>query len=272
MYEIVHVSLDRIHPNPFQTRSATRPEHVEKLAASILSLGLLEPPQAREMTRQPSHYQLVFGHTRFAAFELLHKRHPNDVRFAKLPLLPVRLDDQQMFESSISENLAREDISPIARARALQTYIRMFNATQTACGKLFSLSQGAVSNLIRLLNLPDAVIEIVDHGVLSERQARALLELQPHEAISVAQGATRREDGHRPAYVAERIRKIKARKRREDMGLPGTQPGHPSDTPLLAPEACPCCWKVPRNYVRGREGWRCGECSGAVKVSVVFAN
>lgn len=268
MYEITRIPLDRIHPNPFQTRSAIHKDHIDRLAASIYEQGLLQVPQAREKPRAPGQYQLVFGHSRLAAFQLLHQRHPDDERWARLPLIIVQLNDQLMFESCIAENASREDISPIARARALQTYIRMFDASQTEVGKLFGLSQGAVSNLIRLLSLPDQVIEIVDRRILSERLARALLEVTPAEAISIAVSATKHDEGHRASYVNERIRKIKARVRKEQLAaMPSAIEGD-SDKPLLGPDACPHCWQVPRSYVRGREGWRCGACGGAVKVAV----
>lgn len=250
--------LDCIQPNPFQARTAQRPEHIERLADSILTDGLLEPPQARQSPDERGRYQLVFGHTRFAAYRLLRQRHPRDERFARMPLIAVALDDRRMFERGIAENLAREDISPIARARALKAYTERFGATQAESGKLFGLSQGGVSNLIRLLSLPPEVVEIVDCGGISERQARSLLDAPPAEALAIARAAVARHEDKRPSFIAERLRKLRA-----------PRVAHTPAEVTLSPDACPGCWRVPRSYTRDREGWRCGDCGARVKVSVV---
>lgn len=265
MVEIVEVSLDCIHPNPFQTRKVKNPEHVERLAASIEQIGLQEPPQARAMPLKPGHYELVFGHTRFAAFQLLHRRHPNDPRFARMPLYKVRLSDRQMFEGGVTENIDRQDISCIERALALKTYIEKFNATQKDCGRLFGLSQGAVSNLLRLLRLPQPVVEIVQQGILPERSARMLVNLPPEDAIRIAKAAAQRDEDVRSAYVE--------RCARESRGMSAGAPANEqvtrrrnADDATLASDACPCCWKRPKSYVRVGREWRCGECDGVVQV------
>jgi ParB family chromosome partitioning protein len=271
MVEIVEVSLDCIHPNPFQTRRHMNPSHVEKLAASIEQMGLQEPPQARALPLKPGHYELVFGHTRFAAFRLLHKRHPNEPRFARMPLYKVRLTDRQMFEGGVAENIDRQDISCIERAVALKTYIEKFNATQKDCGRLFGLTQGAVSNLLRLLRLPQPVVEIVQQGILPERSARMLVNLAPEDAIRIAKAAAQRDEDVRSAYVE--------RCARESRGLANGPVSN--DRPsikrinageaVLGEDACPCCWKRPKSYVRVGRVWRCGECDGVVQVSVLMA-
>lgn len=268
MVEIVEVSLDCIHPNPFQTRKVMKAAHVEKLAASIAELGLQEPPQARTMPLQPGHYELVFGHTRFAAFQLLHKRHPKEPKFARMPLYKVRLSDRQMFEGGVTENIDRQDISCIERALALKTYIEKFRATQKDCGRLFGLSQGAVSNLIRLLRLPQPVVEIVQQGLLPERSARLLVNLAPEDAIRIAKAAAQRDEDVRSAYVERCARE--ARGQAAPAGDRVAVRRAPSGDTLLAPDACPCCWKRPKSYVRVGREWRCGECEGVVFVSVAL--
>lgn len=271
MVEIVEVSLDCIHPNPFQTRKVNNREHVERLAASIAQIGLQEPPQARAMPAKPGHYELVFGHTRFAAFQLLHKRHLDEPRFARMPLYKVRLSDRQMFEGGVTENIDRQDISCIERALALKMYIEKFNATQKDCGRLFGLSQGAVSNLLRLLRLPQPVIEIVQHGVLPERSARMLVNVAPEDAIRIAKAAAQRDEDVRSAYVERCARESRG------LGNGHLSNGHaprkrmPNDEATLASDACPCCWKRPKSYLRVGRVWRCGECDGVVQVGVLLA-
>ena len=284
MLEPLEVPLDYIHPNPFQARRAIRPEHVERMANSIESLGLQQPPQARPKLGAPGHYELVFGHTRFAAFRLLLQRHPDDLRWARMPLFRVALDDRGMFEAGMSENLDREDITCIDRAQALKTYIERFNATQRECGRLFGLTQGAVSNLLRLLRLPREVIEIVQRGVIAERSARLLVMLEPDEAIRIARGAARRSEDARSDYVVRSARDARARMRYQagqkttvddsdllrNSSARGRRRLVTTDRSSLAPGACPHCWRVPKYYAREGTVWLCGECGRPVQVSVTL--
>ena len=283
MLEPLEVPLDHIHPNPFQARRAIRPEHVERLAASIESLGLQQPPQARPKPGMPGHYELVFGHTRFAAFRLLHQRQPDDSRWVRMPLFQVALDDRGMFEAGMSENLDREDLTCIDQAQALKTYIERFNATQRECGRLFGLTQGAVSNLLRLLRLPPEVIEIVQRGVIAERSARLLVMLEPDEAIRIARGAARRPEEARSDYVARSAREARARMRYQAgqkkaagdddlLRISGARGRRlvTAERSSLAPGACPHCWRVPKRYAREGMEWLCGECGRPVRVSVTL--
>jgi ParB family chromosome partitioning protein len=272
MVEIVEVTLDCIHPNPFQTRKVNNREHVERLAASIAQIGLQEPPQARAMPLKPGHYELVFGHTRFAAFQLLHKRHPNEPRFARMPLYKVRLSDRQMFEGGVTENIDRQDISCIERALALKLYIEKFNATQKDCGRLFGLSQGAVSNLLRLLRLPQPVIEIVQHGILPERSARMLVNVNPDDAIRIAKAAAQRDEDVRSAYVERCARESRGLAESPSANGNATMKRINAGEVMLGSDACPCCWKRPKSYVRVGQVWRCGECDGVVQLNIVLAH
>ena len=284
MLDLTEVLLDQIHSNPFQARRVIRPEHVERLAASIESLGLQQPPQARPKLGAPGHFELVFGHTRFAAFRLLHQRCPDDPRWVQMPLIHVQLDDRGMFEAGMSENLDREDITCIDRAVALKTYIERFTATQRECGKLFGLTQGAVSNLLRLLRLPPEVIETVQKSVIPERAARLLVTLDPDEAVRIVRGAARRPDDIRADYVARCAREARARMHRStvrepsDTSRPGAiHHGHGRTTLVaterssLPPAACPNCWHVPKRYTREGRDWWCGDCGRPVRVNVTLA-
>ncbi|NJM41166.1 MAG: ParB/RepB/Spo0J family partition protein [Anaerolineae bacterium] len=279
MFKILEVALDCIGPNPYQQRTVVNPKHVENLAISIASEGLQQPPQAREKPGSPGHYQLVFGHNRFAAYQKLRSEHPDNSVYTKMPLLLVTLDERQMFEGGVTENLQREDISPIAKARALKLYIEKFNASQRECGTLFGISQGAVSNLIRLLSLPNEVIDIADTRVLSERVTRRLVGLPDEVALKIARGAAKHDEDARPEYVNRCLREVKAltqsTSEARDRGCKnkshnGQARSNGIDQPLLEPEACPCCYKTPKTYVRDGRQWRCGQCQSVVQLSVLM--
>lgn len=267
MLQIVEVELDHIHANRFQARTYINRARVAQLAESIREVGLQEPPQAREIPNEPGHYQLVFGHTRLAAFRLLHTQHPEDPHWERMPLIVVQLDDRQMFEGGIIENRHREGISAIATALALQTFADTFNASQTECGKLFGLSQGAVSNHVRLLTLPPPVRDLIDKGLLSERLARMLIRLSPEDAIRIANDAVRRHDGMRMSFVMQQVRACheKSGKRAPQGRKRRLVEANTSD---FAPDVCPLCWKTPKTLSRKGSTWVCGDCHGNVRVGL----
>jgi ParB family chromosome partitioning protein len=176
-----------------------------------------------------------------------------------------------MFEGGVSENIDRQDISCIERALALKTYIEKFNATQKDCGRLFGLSQGAVSNLLRLLRLPQPVIDIVQQGILPERSARMLVNLAPDDAIRIAKAAAQRDEDVRSAYVERCVRESRGLSNGHLTHAQAPRKRMPNDDATLSSDACPCCWKRPKSYVRVGREWRCAECDGVVQVNVLLA-
>lgn len=173
MGEQVMVDLKLIDPNPYQMRQAEDPTAVAELAASIQRSGLLERPSAR---RAGERWQLVFGHTRLAAFRLLAKQ---DSQYAQMPLEVVgELDDRQMFELGLAENLKRRQLNAIEVAHALKTYMDQFQATSEEAGELFGLQASTVRGKVRLLELPKPVQEKLAAGELSEGNARVVLAAQ----------------------------------------------------------------------------------------------
>ena len=171
--------LDRIEPNPFQVRLAEDPEHVTKVALSIAHSGLLQNPVGRQVGE---HVQLAFGHTRLAAYRRLRDE---DIaaggtggEWLSLPVDVRELTDLELFELAIRENIDRKDLTPIEEARAMSTYREVFGRTSAQIGELFGLSDSAVRNRMRLLELPRPVQESVDSGGITENTARKLLTVQ----------------------------------------------------------------------------------------------
>lgn len=162
------IPTEQIKPNPWQPRTSVDPAAISELAESIAAQGLLQPPLARAID---GHYELAFGHRRLLAWQNARPGEP-------MPLQVGDLTDRQMAEQAVTENAARLDLNPIERAQAIKRLVDEFHLTQLEVGKLFGLaSQGAVSNMLRLLQLPADVQQLLASGQIAERHARALLPL-----------------------------------------------------------------------------------------------
>jgi ParB family chromosome partitioning protein len=265
-FEPVAVLLDHIHNNPYQPRQRVDPIRVQSLADSIREQGLQQPPQAREKPGVRGCYELVFGHRRTAAYRLLRDLEPHNPKWQRIPLfvVPATFDNQRMFEAAISENAQREDISPIAKALALQRYIQEFRASQSKAGQMFGLtSQGAVSNLLRLIKLPSEVKDLVEQGVINEFRARQMLSLEADDAVGLARELAQRNPEQRDSYfrvnfplLLRKSTPTKPRSRRTQQRRAGR---------------CPCCYTVPAQYTHGEVGWQCGSCGAFVGMAVTVA-
>jgi ParB/RepB/Spo0J family partition protein len=186
--EIHDISLDNIDPNPFNTRTQDPdPDYINGLATSIAINGLLQAPVGRWSPTQDNHIELAAGHNRLAAYRRLATSSAGERktrgwsdrdRFLYIPIHIRPLTDEQMFEINVAENEQRRDLTPIERARAIHEYITTFERTSTQAGQLFGLSDGAIRNYIRLLNLPEPVKDLVATGDLSQATARKLLTAQ----------------------------------------------------------------------------------------------
>ncbi len=172
--------LENVLPNPFQTRGQEDPEHVQQLMESIRASGLLQWPVARQSLADPKKVELAFGHSRLAAYKKLYEEEQPKYKdadtnpYAKLPLEIRELNDQQMFELAVRENRDRKDLTPIEEARAMVLYRNKFGKTSAEIGELFQLSDSAVRNRMRLLQLPANVQAEIGKSI-AEGTARILL-------------------------------------------------------------------------------------------------
>ncbi|MHB0922589.1 MAG: ParB/RepB/Spo0J family partition protein [Bellilinea sp.] len=181
--------LDLFDPNPYQPRSVHDPEHIKALAISIAEQGLLQTPVGRLKVEFGigTRVQLAFGHSRLEAYKFLHET--GNSGFDKMPVSLQKLTDEQMFALVITENAQRRDLTVIETARAMKRYRDDFNKTSAEIGELFGLSESAVRNKIRLLNLPADVLAAIETNPVSERVTRELLKLYdlPEEARKTAE-------------------------------------------------------------------------------------
>jgi ParB/RepB/Spo0J family partition protein len=187
------VALGEIDCNPWQVR-ADDPAHVMDVAHSISEHVLLQPGLGRRCA--DGRVQLALGHTRLAAYRYLDEQFGVKGNgqagdwYTAFPVIVRELSDEQMAAYAIEENFKRKDLSGIEKARALQRYCADFGKTQAEAGERFSLGQSAVSHLLRLLELPAPVQELVNAGALPERFARQLVSLArvaPEDVVQAAQ-------------------------------------------------------------------------------------
>lgn len=169
---VQNFNLEQVLPNPFQTRQSEDQEHVQSLAMSIAEQTMLQIPSARPSAADDQKVELVFGHSRLAAYKFLSAA--GNTGFESIPLNLVEMTDEQMFQAAVAENRERKDLTPIEEALAMQVYIDQFHKTSAEVGELFHLSDSAVRGKMRLLNIPDEIKPLVGKSI-TEGAARELI-------------------------------------------------------------------------------------------------
>ena len=163
--ELAHIPLDQIHPNPRQPRKRFEHESTAGLADSLRAQGLIQPVVLRP--RIEGGYELIAGERRWRA-----------AREAGLPALPAVIreaDDRETLLLGLVENVARENLSPVEEARGYAVLLDEFELSLGDVSERVGRSKPAVSNKLRLLDLPDDVLAMVERGELTEGHARAVL-------------------------------------------------------------------------------------------------
>lgn len=169
--------LSFMQPGPFQPRRDMHQESLEELAASIKTNGVIQPIVVRPRpagTAGTAKYEIVAGERRWQAAKL--------AGLADIPVILRELSDGEAVAVALIENIQREQLTPAEEARTLQRLIRESRLTHEAVGKAVGRSRAAVTNLIRLLDLPAQVIALIDAKQLSMGHARALLGLEDEAA------------------------------------------------------------------------------------------
>lgn len=173
--QVLDLPIGSIRPNPHQPRREFDPEELGELASSISQLGVLQPLSVR---RTPGGWELIAGERRLRAAEL--------AGLSCVPCLPVEADDDASALLALVENLQRKDLDVWEEAAALRRLIDHHHLSQEEAARRVGKSQSAVANKLRLLKLPEDVIEVLRAHRLSERHARALLRLDSAELQRVA--------------------------------------------------------------------------------------
>ena len=167
---ILQIPIDEIIPNRFQPRLNFEDRGLEELAASIKQHGIIQPLVLR---RVEDKYEIIAGERRYKAAGI--------AGLTKVPAIIADIDDNKSAEVAIVENVQRRDLSAIEEARSYKNLLDKGYLTQAELAKKMGLSQSAIANKLRLLNLDEEVQKALINGEISERHARSLLVLPTHE-------------------------------------------------------------------------------------------
>jgi ParB family chromosome partitioning protein len=168
--ELRPLPVSLIDPNPNQPRSAVDEDGLVALAESVRANGVLQPVLVRPT--KGGRYELIAGERRWRAAKL--------AGLEEVPGVVRPHDDAASIELALVENMAREDLNPIDEARACSALVEELGLTREEVGRRVGRSRVAVSNLTRLLDLPDEAIALIERGDLSEGHGRALLLAPDH--------------------------------------------------------------------------------------------
>jgi ParB family chromosome partitioning protein len=173
--QIVHLAPEKIHDNPWQPRASIDPEDLRELAESIYEQGLLQPPVARFSEEFGSECQLAFGHRRVAAIRLLIQE---DRWEGNIPVSVQELTDADMVLMALAENSKRKDLTILEEVRTYDKALAEVKGLKIQhLANSIGMSRSALSNLLRLLNLPDVAVDCIETGQLTPAAARELLVL-----------------------------------------------------------------------------------------------
>lgn len=193
--------IKNIAANPYQPRCNFDEEKLQELAASIKEFGVVQPVVVRKKGRS---YELVAGERRLRAAGL--------AGLTKVPAIVKDYDDAKMMEIALIENIQRHDLNPIEEAQGLRRLMQEFKLTQEQTAEKVGRSRSAVTNILRLLNLPEQVQKQIINGVLTMGQAKQLLGLpKPEQMCEVAEAII--ANGWSSRMTEEVVRNLKEGKK-----------------------------------------------------------
>jgi len=192
------IRVDDLQPGKYQPRSAIDPAALTELADSIRAQGVIQPIVAREVA--DGRFEIIAGERRWRA--------AREAGLAEVPVVLRDVDDRAVIAMALIENIQREDLNPLEEALALSRLIDEFSLTHQNAAEAVGRSRAAVSNLLRLLELPEAIRALLEAKRLEMGHARALLTLAPAAAIGLAreaaeQGLSVREVERRAQQLAQ---------------------------------------------------------------------
>jgi ParB family transcriptional regulator, chromosome partitioning protein len=177
--ELRMLDADRIQPGKYQPRQSMDEERLNELAASIKAQGLIQPIIVRAIGAQ--RFEIIAGERRWRAAKI--------AGFAQIPALVREVKDQAVVAMALIENIQREELAPLEEAQALQRLINEFKLTHQSAADAIGRSRAAVSNLLRLLELPVEIKHLLEAHKLDMGHARALLTLDAKLALGLARQA-----------------------------------------------------------------------------------
>ncbi len=225
LQELRPIPVDMIDPSPNQPRRSFDEESLVALAGSIRAQGVLQPVLVRPQAN--GRYELVAGERRWRASRL--------AELESIPAIVRRHDNAASLEVALVENMAREDLNPVEEARACAALVEELGLTREDVGLRVGRSRAAVSNLIRLLDLPDEALALIERGHLTEGHGRALLLADDHGIRrSLARDAARHRWSVRELESRARAAASPAGRRRRPRPRPALHPDQVAAIELIA--------------------------------------
>ena len=170
------ISIYKIEPNPLQPRKQFDELELQALADSITANGLIQPLALRRLSN--GYYQIIAGERRWRACRL--------AGLEEVPAVILEADDQKAMELALIENLQRQDLNPVEEALGYQSLMQDYALTQEQVAQQVGKSRPAIANALRLLQLPEEILDLLAGGALSAGHARALLQLQDAHLQAIA--------------------------------------------------------------------------------------
>ena len=201
------IRIADIEPRHDQPRKSFDRESLEALADSIANYGVLQPIIVKENENASGTYEIIAGERRWRASKM--------AGLTEIPAIVFDGDELRAAQVALIENIQREDLNPVEEAFGYSALIERYGLTQEQVAKQVGKSRSAVANMLRLIDLPDEVLELLKNGELSAGHARALLSLENDDAIIelanriVARGLSVRE-------VENAVKRIKEREEEDD--------------------------------------------------------
>lgn len=174
---VTTLRISQIEPRKDQPRKVFNSESLSQLADSIAANGLIQPIVVRE-SDDSGFYQIIAGERRWRAAKM--------AGLSEVPVVVIDADDKKTAEYALIENIQREDLSPVEEARGYRSLIDQFGLTQDQVARQVGKSRAAITNTLRLLELPEAILDKLSDKSLSAGHARALLGLNDKSKIESA--------------------------------------------------------------------------------------
>ncbi len=198
--KLKRLPVKHLQPGKYQPRRTMDDDKLQELADSIKAQGVVQPVVVRQLGKDK--YEIVAGERRWRATQL--------AGLIEIPAVVRELDDRTVIAMALIENIQREDLNPLEEAQALQRLIDEFDLTHAQAAEAVGRSRAAVSNLLRLLELPEDIRVLVQQRAIEMGHARALLSLAPQAAIALARQAA--AEGWSVREVEHRVQQLAAGK------------------------------------------------------------
>ena len=171
-----NVPISSLLKNKFQPRKIFDKEKLDELTESIKERGIIQPIIVRKSNNEKNKYEIIAGERRWLAAQ--------NAGLHEVPVVEVEADDLKSLEFAIVENVQRNDLNPIEEAKGYKRLIDEFSYDHDKVGKFIGKSRSHVSNCLRLLSLPDEVIELVEKNLISQGHAKILVGLNNANSLA----------------------------------------------------------------------------------------